>query len=398
MRRTRRGCSGLRRGAPLRAVGVAGALALALFVSGCGGDDGGGGDSGQKPAGSADGAATEKLLAQAKADVEKFKQEPTWDEFAPRTEGPRPKQGIKVGAVTCLWAAAACKRSADELKAAITAIGWKPIVLDGTANQQNQRAALQTFLNEKVSGIILESIDPHGVADLLAEAKRRKIPFLMQNGEPVEQFGGAPGNVGFPTRLDGQKLGAMVANESGGKAKVLMISTNDNPAYRLQDGGFRDYLSRFPGVSFIGKTIYVPFKDLGQPLVNQAQSIFQSNPRGTLTHVYAPFGAFATNLVQAAQALQRDDIKVISGDSDLQSVDFIREGKNQIAEPGDDWAWCSWAAVDTMNRLIEDKNFELGRCPSKLLDKTNLPPSNTWYEANVDFRGKFKESWTGGAQ
>jgi ABC-type sugar transport system substrate-binding protein len=337
-----------------------------------------------------------KLLAKAKADVARFRAEPTWKQFGPTLPAPKPTPGLKVGAVTCLWAAPACKRSADELRAAMKAIGWQPIVVDGTADQANQRAALQTFLNEKVAGIIIESIDPHGVADLLAEAKKQGIPFLSHNADPVAPFGGAPGNVGFPTYADGQKLGAIVALHSRGKAKILMLSSTDNPAYRLQDRGFSDYVKRFPGVSFVGKTLYVPFKDLGPPLINQAQAIFQAHPKGTISYVYAPFGAFATNLVQAAQALGRNDIKIVSGDSDLQSVAFIRAGKNQLAEAGDDWAWCSWAAVDMMNRLISGKNKLLGRCPSTLIDKTNIPPPNTWYEAKVDFRGNFTKMWGAG--
>ncbi|MEA2332624.1 MAG: ribose transport system substrate-binding protein [Thermoleophilaceae bacterium] len=369
-------------------------LAVALLAIGCGDDDSSSSSSTDAPAAADGGGGDEALLKQAADDVARAKADPVWEDYAPPA-APEPKAGLKVGAVTCAWAIPACKRSADGLEEAIKAIGWEPMVLDGTAEARNQRVAVQTFLNEGVDAFIIESLDPNPIADLLKEAADKGIPFIAQNGPDLGPFGGVKGMAGYPVPEDGERIAAWVANHSKGKAKILMISSTDNPILQIIDDSFKSYLERFEGVEFVRDTITVPFKDIGPPLEAQARSTFQQYPEGSIDYVYAPFGGMAVPLANAAQAAGRDDIKVVSGDGDLQTIEFIKQGKNQVLNMATSWSWCSWVAVDELNRALNDEPFEGGACASTLLDESNVDTvaEGEWWEPELDFKAKFVELW-----
>jgi ribose transport system substrate-binding protein len=339
---------------------------------------------------------TPQLLKQAAADVAKYSAGPK--SFAQYSPGPGPKAtaGTKVGAMTCLWSIPACKRIADAMKAAAKAMGWSATVVDGTAIQSNQRTAMQSFLQHGVQGFMLAAIDPHGISDYLATAKGKHIAWSMAAGVDPRPFGGSGISADVTGGLyqAGWELGAWVANNSKGKANILMMSSTDNPALQLRDNGFKNYLKRFPHVKFLGSVIYVPFKDVGAPLQAQAQAIIQRYKPGQLNYIYTPFDGFATFVVLAAQSLNRKDVKVVSFDGAPQNLDYIRKGENQVATQATPWGWCAWLAADFLNRALHHVNPTYkGGCPSKVIDKSNAPPAGKLYDGDLNYQAAFKKLW-----
>lgn len=381
--------SARRRAALMAALAIAGVTALA----GCGGSDGGGeGQSTQAAAGAAD--TSSAALQQAAEDAKQYTAEVTsfdrWDPGA----APKPSHGLRFGAVTCLWSVPACKRIADGLKEAGDAIGWKSTVIDGTPDPSKQVQAVQSLLTNKSDVISLAALDPNGIGDLLEQANTRGIPWVGVNMLDPTKFGAA-GNVDLTGGLvqAGKELGTWVADAAEGKAKILMMSSTDNPALQLRDKGFEEYLKQFPEVEFKGKTIYVPFKDVGPPLQAQVSAILQSNPPGTLDYVYTPFDGFATFVVNAIEAAGRDDVKVVSFDGSPQNLDFIREGRAQVATQATAWGWCAWTAVHAVNRALGKQEFIDKGCPSKVIDKTNAPPKGEVFDGDIDYKAEFRKRW-----
>jgi ribose transport system substrate-binding protein len=302
---------------------------------------------------------------------------------------------VKVGVMTCLWSVPACKGIADNYVAGTKAIGWDAKVVDGTAEQANQRAAMQAFLQSGVAGFILMAIDPHGVSDYLQQAKDQKIPWTGQGVIDPRPFGGSGISADPRGGLyhGGWMLGAWVANDSKGEANILMFSSVDNPGNALRDKGFLAYVKRFPHIKII-KRVYVPFKDIGPPLQSQAQALIQRYPPGKLTYIYTPFDGLATFVVNAAQALGRDDVKVVSFDAAAQNLDFIRKGQNEVATQGTAFGWCAWLAIDALNRALHGvKPTYSGGCPAKVIDKTNAPPPGKSYDGDLNYQAGFKEIW-----
>src|SRR5262249_31994709 len=162
----------------------------------------------------------------------------------------------------------------DNVELAGKAIGWTPTVIDGTADQNKQRQALETLIAQKTQAVGIGALDPHGLSAQLKQLNAAKIPWGGINTLHPEQVRAIRNLDATGTLVAaGKQLGAWTANDSHGKAKVLMMSSTDNPALQLRDKGFKDYLERFPGISFVGDTKYVPFSAVGPPLQAQVESI-----------------------------------------------------------------------------------------------------------------------------
>jgi ribose transport system substrate-binding protein len=381
---------------------VAVAMLVVAVVAGCGssGSDSGGGASTTAPASdgsSTAGGATDDvtaLLTKAAADTEKFKHAEA--SFEPWNPGPAPKAtpGIKTAAMSCLQIVPTCKQGADAMGEAMKAIGWDGQVVDGTPDAAKQRAGVESFLTKGVKGFILMAIDPHGMADVLKRADAKKVKWGGMAGIDPRPFGGMGPNVDIKGGFyqGGQELGAWVANDSKGKAKVLIFNASDNPALAEREKGFRDYLSKFPDVEFVDKTITVPFANVGAPLQAQAKSVFQKYPAGKVEYVFGPFDGFSSFLVNAAQSLGRKDLKILGFDGAPQNVDFIRSG-SQAATLATAWGWCSWALVDDLNRALNGEPVKGGTCPGQIVDKTNVPPEGQGFDGNADYKSEFKKLW-----
>ena len=367
-------------------------LAFVLVVTGCGGDDdksSSGGDSAAKSGGDAD------LLAKAKEDATAATQEITSFEQWNPGPAPAPKAGAKVGTVTCPFFIPACKRISDSLGEAGEAIGWDVTSLDGTPDPRKQRSAIQSLLTEKVDGLVLMGFDINAVTDLVEKADKQGVKMVseatpFEPGLPI--FGDI--NIAGGFHAAGQQLGAWVANDSQGEGKVLAFSADVNPGLVERYEGFREYLDQFSGVEFVeNEPIVIPEADVGPPLEARARAVLQSHPKGTIDYIYAPADGWATFIVNALQATGRDEVKVVAFDGAEQNMDFIRNGQNQVATQATAWGWCGWMTMDQLNRAMGGGEFSDKGCPSKVLDKSNVPAKGEEFDGDLDYQAEFQKLW-----
>ncbi|HMJ94569.1 MAG TPA: sugar ABC transporter substrate-binding protein [Thermoleophilaceae bacterium] len=366
-------------------------LAFAVIAAGCGSDDKQSSSSGGD---SAAGGGDAKLLAMAKKDATAATQEITsFDQWNPGP-GPAPK-AAKVGTVTCPFFIPACKRISDSLAEGGQAIGWDVTSLDGTPDPRKQRSAVQSLLTDKADGIVLMGFDINAVNDLVEKADSQGVKMVseatpFEPGLPI--FGDINITGGF--KEAGRQLGSWVANDSKGKGKVLAFSADVNPGLVERYDGFREYLDQFPDVEFVeDKPIVIPEADVGPPLEARARAVLQSHPKGTVDYIYAPADGWATFIVNALQQSGRDEVKVVAFDGAEQNMEFIRQGQNQVATQASPWGWCGWLTIDQLNRAMQGGEFVDKGCPSKVLDKTNLPPKGELFDGDLDFKAEFKKVW-----
>jgi len=369
-------------------------LVVALLAAGCGGDDD---DDSGAPAGGASGGETDQLLAKAKEDATAATQEIT--SFEPWNPGPAPapKAGARIGTVTCPFFIPACKRISDSLAEAGKAAGFEVTSLDGTPDPRKQRAAVQSLMTEKVDGIVLMGFDINAITDLVEKADKQGIA-MVSEATPFEEGLPIAGDVniqgGFPEA--GRQLGAWVANDSQGKGKILAFSADVNPGLVERYEGFREYLDQFPEVEFVEeKPIVIPEADVGPPLESRARAVLQSHPKGTVDYIYAPADGWATFIVNALQQSGRDEIKVVAFDGAEQNMEFIRNDQNQVATQATPWGWCGWMTIDQLSRAMHGEAFVDKGCPSKVLDKTNLPPEGELFDGDLDYTSEFQSIWDG---
>jgi len=184
-----------------------------------------------------------------------------------------------------------------------------------------QLSIIQTLRGQGITGLSVSAIDPTAIKAPISSANKAGIPVLAIDS-PLPPEDGAALYLGTPNYQAGQKAGEAMKQALGGKGQVVVLVgslTASNAVERIQ--GFEDALK--------GTDIKVAQKlsdnmDASKALSN-AQTAIQTNPNvNGLYGVYSYDGPSAGQAVQAAGKTGK--VKVISDDSDPQTLKFIQSG------------------------------------------------------------------------
>jgi len=184
-----------------------------------------------------------------------------------------------------------------------------------------QLSIIQTLRGQGITGLSVSAIDPTAIKSPIASANSAGIPVLAIDS-PLPADDGADLYLGTPNYQAGQKAGQAMKQALGGKGQVVVLVgslTTSNAVERIQ--GFEDALK--------GTDVKVVQKisdgmDASKALSN-AQTAIQTNPNiNGLYGVYSYDGPSAGQAVQAAGKSGR--VKIISDDSDPQTLKFVKSG------------------------------------------------------------------------
>ena len=184
-----------------------------------------------------------------------------------------------------------------------------------------QLSIIQTLRGQGITGLSVSAIDPTAIKSPIASADSAGIPVLAIDS-PLPAEDGADLYLGTPNYEAGQKAGEAMKQALGGKGQVVVLVgslTASNAVERIQ--GFEDAL-KGTGIKVVQKLS--DGMDASKALSN-AQTAFQTNPDiNGLYGVYSYDGPSAGQAVQAAGKSGR--IKIISDDSDPQTLKFVKSG------------------------------------------------------------------------
>lgn len=184
-----------------------------------------------------------------------------------------------------------------------------------------QLSIIQTLRGRGITGLSVSAIDPTAIRAPIASAKKAGIPVLAIDS-PLPKEDGADLYLGTPNYQAGQKAGEAMKETLGGKGQVVVLVgslTASNAVERIQ--GFEDAL-KGTGIKVVQKLS--DGMDASKALSN-AQTAFQTNPNiNGLYGVYSYDGPSAGQAVQAAG--KSGKIKIISDDSDPQTLKFVQSG------------------------------------------------------------------------
>jgi ribose transport system substrate-binding protein len=184
-----------------------------------------------------------------------------------------------------------------------------------------QLSIIQTLRGQGITGFSVSAIDPTAIKAPIASANKAGIPVLAIDS-PLPKDDGAALYLGTPNYQAGQKAGEAMKEALGGKGQVVILVgslTASNAVQRI--AGFEDALK--------GTQIKVVQKlsdgmDASKALSN-AQTAFQTNPNvNGIYGVYSYDGPSAGQAVKSAGKTGK--IKIISDDSDPQTLKFIKSG------------------------------------------------------------------------
>jgi ribose transport system substrate-binding protein len=184
-----------------------------------------------------------------------------------------------------------------------------------------QLSIIQTLRGRGITGLSVSAIDPTAIKAPITSAKKAGIPVLAIDS-PLPKEDGADLYLGTPNYQAGQKAGEAMKEALGGKGQVVVLVgslTASNAVERIQ--GFEDTL-KGTGIKVVQKLS--DGMDASKALSN-AQTAFQTNPNiNGLYGVYSYDGPSAGQAVQAAG--KSGKIKIISDDSDPQTLKFVQSG------------------------------------------------------------------------
>ncbi len=340
------------------------------------------------------------FAADATKDVARMETPAT---FKGPTEPAKAPKGIKVGIIPCAAAFHGCTAPADAAAEAAKALGWTVTQYDGGGTQQKQNAAILDAVSAGSNLILLMSIDPNFVQLGLSAAKKAGIPVLSgtdSTNSPNPVLKPEGDNLDYVLDVSpnmpevGRRMADWIIADSGGKANVLVVTADEFPTVRAVNLGLLARLKECKGCT-LQPLMQTTGSQVATTLGQQTVGYLQSHPK--VTYVVGPFDPAAAFMVNAiAQAGLGDRVKLLSQLGDEQNLDFIRNGRVQVADCAFDNTYLGYALIDQSIRVLNgqpviEPNGE--NVPFQMLDKTNLPAPGADWHASYDYKSAYLKLW-----
>jgi len=359
---------------------------MVLLGAGCGGDEDSSSDNGS------DGsypAEFNEMVDNAMAPV---------SEWPGPTSSPKLKPNQLVFSIPCSKVAEGCEFINQGVKDAAEAVGWDYKTVDPEGSPEKSNAAIRQAVQANADVIVMVAIDPKVVSDALGDAQDAGIPVVLvaggREGEPeLLANNGVFTDVTFRSYELGELLGAFIAVNSDGEAKVAMFNTPEWPTIDQRFEGTKASLSECPGCEVVAETDFAQ-TEIGTTLGSKYQSVLQANPDAD--YAWVGLDAAASVLVAANQQAGSDQAQITSIDGNKQNIDYVMDG-SQLVTIGSPLNWTGWAALDEANRAVNGAEPATDNIPYRLITKENAEQFvGTGFEGDIDYQAKYLQLWKTG--
>jgi ribose transport system substrate-binding protein len=241
---------------------------------------------------------------------------------------------------------------------------------DRPADQNN---AIETYIQQKVAGILIDAIDVNGVMPAVQEAAAAGIPVvavdavLPANGPQKAQIG-----------VDNAKAGQLLAetflpyvqSSMGGKAKLGVVGALNSFIQNQRQKAFLDAISGKPGITVAG---IVDGRNIQDNALTAAETLMTGNP--DMTAIYATGEPALLGAIAAVESQgKQDSVKIVGWDLTAQAIKGIDAGY-VVAVVQQDPAGMAAAGIDALVTLSRggtvDRNISV---PVTIVTKANVDP------------------------
>lgn len=255
---------------------------------------------------------------------------------------------------------------------AATRAGARLVIYNSNDQPQAQNNAIETYIQQRVNGIIVCAIDVNGVMPAVQTAAAAGIPVvavdaILPPGPQKAQIG-----------VDNAQAGAMLGDafltymraSMGGRATLGVVGALNSFIQNVRQKGFEDAVRRDPAVRLAG---VVDGRNVQDSALTAAEQLITANPG--LSAIYATgepalLGAVAAVQSQGKQA----SIRVFGWDLTAQAIAGIDEGF-VVAVVQQDPAGMGAAGVDALMRLQGGGAIEPTiAVPVTIVTKDNVGP------------------------
>jgi ribose transport system substrate-binding protein len=204
-------------------------------------------------------------------------------------------------------------------------LGLAVRTFDSELKVEKQISAIESFVANGASAIIIGLFDPPGVRAALMEAAKKGVKIVQYAGRDVSEFGGVSisiedADLGYAA---GQYAGTLIRKEMGGKAQVAILDYPDLPNVVVRAENIAAAIGKeAPKAVIVGNYLG------GTPEngLNSMESALQAHPDINVVASINDAGAFG-----ALKALQNagktaDKTIIVGIDAEKQAIDYIKQG------------------------------------------------------------------------
>jgi ribose transport system substrate-binding protein len=267
----------------------------------------------------------------------------------------------------------------DGAKKAADAAGAELVIFNANNVPAAQNDAIETYITQKVDGIILVAIDVNGVKPAVTAAKAAGIPVIAIDAQIPD--GDNISFIGVDNTKAGEDIGKHYAEyvkaNMAGTAKVGIIGALNSFIQNQRLDGFKKAVTD-SGLS-VTVTDTVDGQNVQDVALGAAENLMTANP--DMTTIYATGEPQLIGAVSAVESQGRQsDVKVFGWDLTAQAVKGIDEGW-VAAVVQQDPAGEGQAAVEALVKLGKGEKIEpIINIPIAIVTKENVD----------QFRGMFK--------
>ena len=251
------------------------------------------------------------------------------------------------------------------VKNAAEADGAELIYIDANGDVTKQNNDIEDLITKNVDVLLINPVDPQGIAPALASAKAAGIPVITVDRSAE----GALAHVGRDNVAMGKLVGDAVSDalgDSGGKIIEIQGDAGGTVAMDRSEG----FHSSFEGNSAV-EIVAGPYAEyIRANAVTAMQDLLQANP--DVKVVYAHNDDMALGALQVLKENGREDVLVAGVDGLMEAVQAIADGNQYVATSLNDpislGAVAAETAIKAANGESVDAEIDAG---SALVDKSN---------------------------
>ena len=265
----------------------------------------------------------------------------------------------------------------DGAKKAADAAGDKLVIFNANNVPSAQNDAIETYVTQKVDGIVLVAIDVNGVKPAITAAKAAGVPVIAVDAQ-------IPGGdnvafVGVDNAKAGEAIGTFfaqsVAKDMGGKAKVGIVGALNSFIQNQRLDGFKK-TATVPGVTFADT---VDGQNVQDVALTASENLMTANP--SMNAIYATGEPALIGAVSAVDtAGRKDKVKVFGWDLTAQAVKGIDEGWVMAVVQQDPYTEGK-VAIESLAKIKKGGKVDpVIDVPVTIVTKANLDPYRAMFK------------------
>ena len=251
--------------------------------------------------------------------------------------------------------------------------GANLVIFNANNDPTAQNNAIETYIQQKVNGIIVVAIDTNGIMPAVKAADAAGIPVVAVDAV-LPADGPQKAQIGVDNEGAGKSIGehfVKVMNETmGGKSKLGIVGALNSTIQNIRQKGFEDIVKTAPGVTMAG---VVDGRNVQDNALSAAENLITANP--DMTAIYATGEPALLGAVAAVESQgKQGQIKVVGWDLTASAIKGIDKGY-VVGVVQQDPAGMGAAAVEALAKIhaggTPEKQIAV---PITIVTKDNVEP------------------------